>query len=121
VGGVHYGPPVSDDAELQRRLEVLAAQERDSQAQVALLERRLAEAEGSAAEHEVRAAGLAADLRLADAEIARLREEVAELRRVYAEAEATAAHLRTVNEGLMTSVSWRITRPLRALKPDSRA
>ena len=35
---------------------------------------------------------------------------------VNRELEATAAHFRQVNDGLMQSLSWRVTKPLRAAK-----
>ena len=93
----------------EERERALAAHEAG---QVALLEARLLEAERRAA-----AIG-EVDLARAEAEAdaTRLREQVAELERVNAELRATVEHLQEVMAGLKSSVSWRLTRPLRALK-----
>lgn len=108
-------------AEAQRELEILRARERHGQEQIALIERRLADAETAGAERGARVADLERELREIGAERDGLRTQNAELQRINAELSATAEHFRSVNDGLMTSLSWRMTRPLRALKPRGRA
>lgn len=100
------------EADVRRELEVARARERQSEETIALLERRLELGERTGG----RLAEVELELREARADADRLREEVTELRRVNRELEATAAHFREVNDGLMSSLSWRVTRPLRAVK-----
>ncbi len=100
-----------------RELELARARERHAVEQVALLERALAAAERTAG----RTAELELELAEARTACAVLRDEAAGLRRANDELAATAAHLRAVNDGLESSVSWRLTRPLRALKPTRRS
>jgi hypothetical protein len=90
---------------VSRELEQALARERAAQEQIALLEQRLVAAEAAGAE----AARLGQELKT-------LTWQHEELTLRVREAEATAAHFREVNDGLMGSVSWRVTRPLRALK-----
>jgi chromosome segregation ATPase len=105
------------------RLEVALARERDAQSQIALLERRLAQAEAVSAEvvalrYELDETRTQLDARARTIEL--LETQKRELLERVTEAEAEAERFRTVNEGLMGSLSWRLTRPLRALKPGRR-
>jgi len=104
------------DASVQRELELARARERHGQEQLALVERRLAAAETASAVRGAHAVDLDLALRETTAERDRLHAQVAELRRINAELAATAEHFRTVNDGLTSSLSWRVTRPLRAVR-----
>ena len=89
-----------DDA--LRELERVRARERQATEQLALAEARLLEAERATAQLQV--------------ELAEARREVTDLGTRLVAAEASAAHFMEVNAGLMSSLSWRVTRPLRAAK-----
>jgi chromosome segregation ATPase len=95
-----------------RELELARARERHAVEQVALLERALAAAERTAG----RTAEVELELAEARAQSGALRDEVAALRRANDELAARLARQRAVQDGLESSVSWRVTRPLRALK-----
>lgn len=87
----------------------MQARERQAQEQLRLAEQRLLAAERASAELHialVSAQGEAEDLRVT----------VADLERSNRELSANAEHFREVNAGLMSSLSWRITRPLRVAK-----
>ena len=103
------------DTDPARELELALARERQAQETIDLMGRRLEEAERAGG----RVAELELELREARAETERRAAEVEELQRVNRELEATAAHFREVNDGLMSSLSWRLTRPLRAVKGTS--
>ena len=96
-----------DDA--LREVERVQARERQAQEQLALAEQRLLAAEQVAAQLHVA-------LVSAQGEASVLRVTVADLERRNLELSANAAHFREVNAGLMSSLSWRITRPLRVAK-----
>lgn len=89
-----------DDA--LRELERVLARERQATEQLALAEERLLEAERANAQLQV-------DLDAAQ-------REATELGTRLVAAEASAAHFMEVNAGLMSSLSWRVTGPLRAVK-----
>ncbi len=100
------------EADPHRELERVRALQAQADETVAQLEKRLLAAERAAG----RVAQLELELRAAHADADVLRTENEELRRVNRELEATAAHFREVNDGLMQSLSWRVTKPLRAAK-----
>lgn len=100
----------------ERELEQVRARERAAEQQIALLEARLADAERAIAEMLDALDTARATLDARDREVEALRAHNEALQHRNREAEATAAHFRAVNDGLMSSVSWRATRPLRALK-----
>jgi glycosyltransferase involved in cell wall biosynthesis len=100
----------------EQRLEHERARADAADAQVGELERRLTEAEqvaarAVAAEHELASTRATLEQRI---EVLEARER--ELERLNRELDATAAHFRTLNDALMGSASWKVTRPLRALK-----
>lgn len=98
--------------DLERALAMSVARERHAEEQVELLGRRLDAAE----RYGDRIAELELDLATTRARVHLLDEENHELRRVNAELGAAAEQLRSLNEGLEGSVSWRMTRPLRLAK-----
>ena len=103
---------MTDQDLLAAELERARAHVQHLEGQVALLERRLEAAERLG----THAAELELALRAAHVELDALRFENEELRRGVGELEASAERFRSLNDALMGSASWRMTRPLRALK-----
>jgi hypothetical protein len=103
-------------AEISRQADALATRVRDAEEQVAELARRLLDAETAAAhvtELELQIRELEQRLRQ-EREAAAGEKAAADQRRQ--ELEDGVARLHAAIAGLESSLSWRLTRPLRALK-----